>query len=86
MSMNFGDIAKTAKPLPNVRLGTEVQISAVGVYKGKLAYTAVVRNEHGDLIELIGPYPALAFQFVNSCTTGSELLLIDWLIKREKGK
>jgi hypothetical protein len=84
--MYFGDIAKTVKPIPNVRIGTEVQISAVGVYKGKLSYTVVVRDAAGNLVDEVGPYPASAFQFVDRCTTGSELLLIDWLSKHGKGK
>jgi hypothetical protein len=56
------------------------------VYKGKLSYTVVVRDAAGNLVDEVGPFPASAFQFVDRCTTGSELLLIDWLSKHGKGK
>lgn len=79
--MIFGDIAAVVKPIPNVAITSEVQISAVGVYKGRLSYSAVVRDDTGNIVTEIGPYPVSAFRFLTHCDEGSSAQLISWLTK-----
>ena len=81
LPMTFGDIAAIIKPIPNVALMTEVQISAVGIYDQRLSYMAVVRDHDGNITEQIGPYPAYAFRFLTHCTMASGSQLIEWLTK-----
>lgn len=79
--MTFGDIAATIKPIPNVALTSEVQISAVGMFNGRLSYKAVVRDEAGNITDEIGPYPVNAFRFLSHCTAESGVALVEWLTK-----
>lgn len=79
--MTFGDIAAIIKPIPNVALTTEVQISAVGMFNGRLSYKAVVRDAAGNIVDEIGPYPVHAFRFLTHCTMESGSELVDWLTK-----
>lgn len=62
----FGDFAKTVKAIPNVRRGSEVQITGIGVTGGRLQCTAVLFNSHGEFQDFIGPFPESAFEFRRS--------------------
>jgi hypothetical protein len=82
--LTFGDFAKTVKPIPNVALGTVVQISAVGVFKGLLSCTVVTFDTHDyAYADQIGPYPERAFQFVEHGSSDELYDLVQWLRKKE---
>jgi hypothetical protein len=83
LPMTFGDIAAVIKPIPNVALTTEVQISAVGMHKGQLSYTVAVRDDEGKIVDNVGPYPAHAFRFLSHCGIKEGSQLVDWLVKQE---
>lgn len=84
LPLTFGDIAATIKPIPNVALTTEVQISAVGMHNQRLSYMVVLRDPDGKITEQIGPYPAYAFRFLTHCTMASGSQLIEWLNKEAR--
>jgi hypothetical protein len=80
--LTFGDFARTVKPIPNIPLHTTVQISAVGVFKGRVSYMAVVRaDDSGSIVEQIGPYPEMAFSFRARPKVEEYNELILWLSK-----
>lgn len=79
LPLTFGDFAATIKPIPNVALTTEVQISAVGVFKGRLSYMAVLRDAEGNIVDQVGPYPASAFRFLAHCPAEECAKLLNWL-------
>jgi len=78
--LTFGDLARTVKPLPNIPLHTQVQISAVGVFKRRVSYTAVVRDDAGKIVDQIGPYPEIAFSFRARPKIDEYNELVLWLI------
>ena len=79
--LTFGDFARTVKPIPNISLHTTVQISAVGVFKGRVSYMAVVRDDSARIVEQIGPYPEMAFSFRARPKVEEYNELILWLSK-----
>jgi hypothetical protein len=58
-----------------------VQIAGVGVYKGKLCYTAALFDSSGAFVTVVGPHPIHAFTFARHCTTSEQLELIKLLSK-----
>ena len=76
--MTFGDIAVTAKPMPNVVRGSEVQIIKMEVRHGRLTYCAALYDSSGEFVDFIGPYPENAWTLRRNGTPAevSELLAL----------
>lgn len=84
--MTFGDIAVTAKPMPNVVRGSEVQIIKMEVRNGRLTYCAALYDSAGEFVDFIGPYPENAWALRRNGTPAEVADLLDLINGTKKAK